>query len=129
VEDTDFARLKPGRIIRAGVLDMHGRNWKVRPVVILTSPAENAPDSELQVACGSTSEPTKENEPFAIRLPGHHSPAGHPRTGLHETTWFYAGWLRTVMLGEVDRLLKFFPESELLRLRQMISDVAGSESA
>jgi hypothetical protein len=120
VDDADFAKLKPGRIVRASVLDMSNRPCGPHPVVVLTSPAENDPDAEFRVACGSRNDPDPGNEQFAIRVAGVPGPLGHPRTGLYANTWFYACWLRTVTIADVDRLFKFFPEHDFLRLRQLI---------
>lgn len=128
MDDALFAKLTPGRIILAGVTDPQGRNYKVRPVVLLTRPSANDPVSEFRVACGSTVGPVAENEPFTIRLPGHHQRGGHPRTGLRETTWFYAGWLRTATVSGVADFLKLFPEHELIRLRELIASLAEGEA-
>ena len=119
MNDADFAKLKPGRILMAGVWDMSGRGWKERPVVILNNPAKNDDFEEFDVACGSSKPPDSCNEPFAISVLGQR-PHGHPRTGLMVETWFYAGWIETVKVGEVVRLLKRVPDYDFLRLRELI---------
>ncbi|MBN9121622.1 MAG: hypothetical protein J0I06_21160 [Planctomycetes bacterium] len=120
MDDADFKKLTPGRIIRAGVLDPQGRGWKVRPLVVLTQPDSNDPEAEFRVAAGSTQSPVEGNESLAVEVPGHHQPGGHPRTGLSETTWFYAFWLCTVKVGEVERFNKFVPEHLFAELRTLI---------
>ncbi|MCI0702409.1 MAG: hypothetical protein L0241_15105 [Planctomycetia bacterium] len=120
MDDADFKKLTPGRIIRAGVLDPQGKGWKVRPLIVLTQLASNDPDAEFRVVAGSTQSPVEGNEGLAIRVPGHHQPGGHPRTGLHETTWFYAFWICTLKVGEVERFHKLTPENLFLELRALI---------
>jgi hypothetical protein len=120
VDDADFKKLTPGRIIRAGVLDPQGKGPKVRPLIVLTQPASNDPDAEFRVVAGSTQSPVEGNEAFAVKLPGHHQRGGHPRTGLSEATWFYAFWTCTVKVGEVERFNKFAPEHLLAELRALI---------
>ena len=119
----DFKRLTPGRILRAGVDDMHGRGWKVRPLVILTKPETNSPEAEFRVACGSRTAPEPGNEYFAVEVIG--IPNGHPRTGLVATTWFYAYWLRTLKINEIATVLKFFPEHDFLRFVEIIRSAGG----
>jgi hypothetical protein len=124
VDEADFKKLVPGRIIRAGVLDPQGKGWKVRPVVVLTQPVANEPDAEFRVVAGSTQSPVAGNEQLAIRVPGQHQPGGHPRTGLAETTWFYAFWICTVKVGEVERFNKHVPEHLFAQLLSMIDNAA-----
>lgn len=119
MDDADFAKLKRGRILMAGVWDMRGRGWKERPVIVLNSPSRNDDTEEFDVACGSSRPPDSSNEPFAIPIFGQR-PNGHPRTGLMVKTWFYAGWIETVKVGEVVRFLKRVPEQDFLRLREII---------
>ena len=119
MNDADFAKMKPGRIVMAGVWDMRGQGWKERPVVMLNSPSKNDDAEEFDVVCGSSKSPDTDNEPFAIPILGQR-PNGHPRTGLIVKTWFYAGWIETVKVGEVVRLLKRVPDHEFLRLREII---------
>jgi hypothetical protein len=126
VEEADFVRLTPGRIITACVLDMQGGNPKVRPLVILTKPSSNDLESQIQVVCGSRTPPIQANEPFTIRLPGGISPNRNPKTGLRDTTWFYAGWVRTIKVGEVVDFLKFFPGYELTKLGELITQAANA---
>lgn len=120
MDDADFKKLTPGRIIRAGVLDPQGKGWKVRPLIVLTQPESNDPEAEFRVVAGSTQRPVEGNEELAIELPGHHQPRGHPRTGLAETTWFYAFWICTLKVREVERFHKLTPEHLLLELREII---------
>jgi len=124
VPDADFKKLTPGRIIRAGVLDPQGKGWKVRPLVVLTQPESNDPNAEFRVVAGSTQSPEEGNEAWAIRLPGYHQRGGHPRTGLSETTWFYAFWICTVKVGDVERFNKFAPEHLLIELHRLIEKAA-----
>ena len=115
----EFAKLTPGRILLAGAMDMRGRGWKERPVVVLSSPTANDPDAVFAVASGSSRGPDVGNEVFAIPLLGQR-PNGHPRTGLLVKTWFYAGWIRAVEVGDVIRLLKRFPDDNFERLLDII---------
>ena len=120
MEPSDFSKLKPGRIIWGSVLDMNDRECGSHPLVVLTTPLENTPDSKFRVAGGSRNEPVADNEKFAIRVVGVPGPLGHPRTGLQANTWFYATWLRTFTVGEVEAFRKFFPASDFILFRQMI---------
>ena len=120
VDSADFAKLTPGRIFVAGVTDMRGRNWKERPVVVLSAPTANDPDDIFAVACGSSRGPDAGNEAFAIPLLGQR-PNGHPQTGLFVKTWFYAGWIEAVKVGAVIRLLKRFPDHDFARLLEVIA--------
>ena len=86
MNDADFAKMKPGRIVMAGVWDMRGQGWKERPVVMLNSPSKNDDAEEFEVVCGSSKSPDTDNEPFAIPILGQR-PNGHPRTGLIVKTW------------------------------------------
>ena len=126
MDDADFKKLIPGRIIRAGVLDPQGKGRKVRPLIVLTQPEVNDPDAEFRVLAGSTQGPVEGNEGLAIQLPGLHQRDGHPRTGLAETTWFYAFWICTLKVGEVERFHKFTPEYLFAELRGLI-ETAGQE--
>ncbi len=117
--DADFAKLRPGRILLAGVWDMSGRGWKERPVVVLSSPSRNDGAEEFDVVCGSSKPPDFINEPFAMPVLGQR-PHGHPRTGLMAETWFYAGWIEIVKVGEVVRLLKRIPDHDFLRLLEIV---------
>jgi hypothetical protein len=124
VDEADFKKLTPGRIIRAGVLDPQGRGWKVRPLVVLTQPESNDPDAEFRVVAGSTKSPEAGNEALTIEVAGHHQRGGHPRTGLSETTWFYAFWICTLKVGDVERVNKFVPEHQFAQLRKLIEDAS-----
>jgi hypothetical protein len=124
VEPSDFAKLIPGRIFLAGVTDMRGLGWKERPVVVLSSPTANHPDHLFAVACGSSKGPDAGNENFAILG---QRPHGHPRTGLFAKTWFYAGWIETVTVGDVVRFLTRFPEHDFQRLLEIIAFLRSSQ--
>ena len=126
MEHADFVKLTPSRILLAGVTDIRGYGWKERPVVVLSSPTANAPDNVSAVACGSSSGPDAGNEDFAIPLLGQR-PNGHPRTGLFAKTWFYAGWIRPVTVGEVVRFLKRFPEHDFQRLLEIIAFLTSTQ--
>jgi len=120
VEPSEFAKLKPGRILFSCVPDMQGRAHKDRPVVVLSTPESDDPDTEFYVASGSTKSPEIANVPFAICVKGINKPGGHPRTGLTEDTWFYALWILTVKVGMVRRLAKSFPAYDFMRFQEMI---------
>ena len=113
----------------ACVTDMRGVNPKVRPAVLLSVPTDNLPDSQFRVACCSRTPPEGANVPLSVRAPGLCGPQGqkNPRTGLSETTWFYAGWIRTISVGDVAEFLKFLPEPERVALMELIE--AGDKQA
>lgn len=121
MDDAEFAKLTPGRIVWAGVTDPQGRNPKVRPVIVLDRSAGNAPEAQFPAVCGSTQPPDPGNAGFAVRLNGTDRPGGHPRTGLRTTTWFYATWVRAVAVGDVSGFLRFCPDADLLQQRRLIA--------
>ena len=118
------------RIVFAPVTDGGGRPIGHHPVVVLVPPLTNHPDATIEVACGSRNLPEAGNERFAIRSAGSRGPTGqpHPRTGLAFNTWFYAGWLRTIRLGEVVKLLKFVAPHDYAELLRMIRELQSLDS-
>lgn len=126
----DFKRLTRTRILLAPVSDMKGRPIGPHPVVILVPPVTNDPDATIEVACGSRNVPEAGNERFAIRSAGSRGPTGqpHPRTGLAFNTWFYAGWLRTIRLGDIDKLLKFVAPHDYVELLRMIRELQALDT-
>lgn len=126
----DFRRLTLTRILLAPVTDMRGRAVGPHPLVILVPPIGNHPDATIEVACGSRNLPQAGNERFAVRAAGSRGPAGqpHPRTGLAFNTWFYAGWLRTIQLGEVVKLLKLVAPYDYAELLRMIRELQALDA-
>jgi hypothetical protein len=116
----DPTKLTRTRIIWVCVTDPQGQNPKTRAAVILYPPPDDSPDSEFQVACSSRTPPDPKNAEGTFYLDGMQRPGGHPRTGLTEGGWVRANWIRTVKVGEVERLAKFMPEHQFVELYKVV---------
>jgi len=86
---------------------MLGGEVKERPLVLISLPGSNQPDCEFRVVAGSRTPPILQNILFAIKVRGKRG--GSPATGLKDDTWFYAGWIRTVKVGDVVQFYRHFP--------------------
>jgi len=89
---------KQGSVIRARVLDLQGRNPKVRPLVIVTPTAE-IPQATHIVAVAITGEfrdPLADDE---VELP--YDPGGRAGSGLRKQSVAKCGWQRRLAIKDI----------------------------
>ncbi len=89
--------LKQGSVIWANVCDPNGVNRKHRPLLVVSTDPDQAPDKIVCVAI--TSSFTKPLEAFAVPLP--FSQHGHCRSGLKKESIAHCEWLLTVSEADV----------------------------
>lgn len=78
-----------GRIVWAEVADPHGRNPKVRPLVVLSPTADITPDGVIRAVACST---RVGMAPADVCVPLPWDRTGHPKTKLREPTVAVCSW-------------------------------------
>ena len=86
--------LPTGRIVWAPVLDLNGKNLKIRPLVVVETPTA---DRFAAVAVTTSIQPFDEQR--CVQLPWHRD--GHPRTKLRAACIARCDWLVRLNVNEI----------------------------
>lgn len=120
-----FSDLETRRIIWASIDDPQGRNRKVRPAIVFEFDNDESGVPYCWVIGGTTTPVDAERMKYTVLLngPSGTSQTTDPRTGLTENTLFCAFWLEPVYKDQARSVGKMCPESEFLRLRELIDEL------
>lgn len=113
-----MSRLVQGRIVRAKVRDQHGRNPKIRPLVIVSS----TPDVQSQdvfVAVAVTSQFSDPDASDEVPLPWH--PHGLGRTGLRKASVAKCSWQCEIRKRDIEELKGVVPPECMEKIIALVS--------
>ena len=111
--------LQQGQIVRATIPDPQGRNWKRRPVVIV-SDNDRIAAGEIDVIAITTQVGSFAPE-VSVALPWQRG--GHPRTTLNQRGEAICVWTARVPAGEVEPPVGRVPLAEMTRILAILADL------
>jgi mRNA-degrading endonuclease toxin of MazEF toxin-antitoxin module len=119
------AKLVPGLIVRAEVLDSEGRNSKSRPLVLLTG-EDDTPAGEPLIAVAISGTLPRRLPAHYVLLPWHR--AGHPQTGLKKKCAAVCNWFSKVNGTESVEVMGRVPDPVFEEIRQKVRTVHEQQS-
>lgn len=111
------ATLQQGQIVRATIPDPQGRNWKRRPVVIISDDDQIAA-GEIDVIAITTQVGSFPSE-VSVPLPWQRG--GHPRTTLNQPNEAICVWIARVTASDVETPKGRVPIAEMTRILVIVS--------
>ncbi len=96
-------------MVRAQVADPNGRNWKVRPLIIIDNGITWGADDLVELVCVTTSFDPKDQR--FVQLPFEARRGGHPATRLTMASAAACHWLKRLCAHDIDTVAGYVPES------------------
>jgi mRNA-degrading endonuclease toxin of MazEF toxin-antitoxin module len=117
--------LQQGQIVRAMIPDPQGRNWKRRPVVIVSDDTRIAA-GEIDVIAITTQAGSFPSE-VSVPLPWQRG--GHPRTTLNQRGEAICVWTARVTAEDVEPPVGRVPLAEMTRILTILADLQAPPPA
>ncbi len=113
--------MQSGDIVWVRMVDPHGVNENVRPVVVVTSSDEISAGAPVVGACITTTLPNPLTEDY-VELPW--QPQGRVRTGLRRRCAALCTWLVQVDPAQIEETRGRVPGDQLTEIQTRISQLA-----